>query len=165
VSYFDKKRWGVSTLWWNKSGTSWKFILEKHIKDFWLIWHMFWGNGWSRKIGEQIYIYILGSYSIFSLLLVFFKFKCTISQKIKDFLRNSLYSSKKTIHKKITHTHTHTHTFDWILCYIHLSIKYTPILSHKYILWCIWWVHLLHFGNCVKSCILPTYRSPLWIGF
>ncbi len=55
--------------------------------------------------------------------------------------------------------------------------RYLPILGKKkvetkrknifdsiHVLWCIWWIHLRHFGNYIKF-FCSTHKSPLWIGF
>jgi hypothetical protein len=44
---------------------------------------------------------------------------------------------------------------DSILCFNHLSIIYVQITDYKYILWCFWWVQLVHFGNYIKNCVMP----------
>ncbi len=54
-------------------------------------------------------------------------------------------------------------TFDAILCCIHISIIYTKILSHRYIFWCIWSVHLMHFKNCVKDFVIFIKVPYNWI--
>lgn len=49
------------------------------------------------------------------------------------------------------------YTLDSILCHIHLSIMSKNILDYRYILWCISWGDLMHFGNSIRFFKIPIY--------
>ncbi len=90
----------------------------------------------------------MGSYNLYLTFIDFFKkkFPNALITKNKGFPRKFTFLMQKIVQtkKKIQSSVSIIYPL-----YMYNFIKY------KHILWCFWWVHLVHFGNYIKNCVMP----------